>query len=123
MGLGFVFTARDLASGAVQRLERNFLSLNRSVGLGSDHMQLAFRSLGVGLAVMTAGLSTLGGAFALAHAASRFEATIAAVGAISQASTDDLGRLREAALDAGLATQFSPTEAALGLRELAAAGF
>gem|GEM_PF-2304307 len=33
LGLGFVFTARDLASGAIGNLERNFMSLDRRVGL------------------------------------------------------------------------------------------
>jgi TP901 family phage tail tape measure protein len=123
MGLGFVFTARDLASGAVQRLERNFVSLNRSVGAGSDRMQRAFRAMGVGLATMSAGLVAVGGAFALAHAAGEFEQNIAAVGVISNASAEELRMLHDAAIDAGIATQFSPNEAALGLRELAAAGF
>jgi hypothetical protein len=36
LGLGFVFTARDLASGAISNLERNFMSLDRRVGLGTD---------------------------------------------------------------------------------------
>ncbi len=63
------------------------------------------------------------GAFALANAAGRFEQSIAAVGAISGASVVELGQLRDAAIDAGIATQFSPTEAVLGLRELAQAGF
>ena len=31
MGLGFVFTARDLASGAIGALERNFTSLDRRI--------------------------------------------------------------------------------------------
>jgi len=32
MGLGFVFTARDLASSSLMRLERNFLRLDGVVG-------------------------------------------------------------------------------------------
>ena len=34
LGLGFVFTARDLASGAIGNLERNFMSLDRRVEIG-----------------------------------------------------------------------------------------
>ena len=123
LGLGFVFTARDLASGAIQNLERNFLSLDRKVGLGTERIESSFQQLGVGLAVFSAGAGVVAGAFALANAAGRFEQSIAAVGAISGASAVELGQLRDAAIDAGIATQFSPTEAVLGLRELAQAGF
>ena len=123
LGLGFVFTARDLASGAIQNLERNFLSLDKRVGLGTERIQSSFQQLGVGLAVFSAGAGVVAGAFALANAAGRFEQSIAAVGAISGASAAELGQLRDAAIDAGIATQFSPTEAVLGLRELAQAGF
>ena len=55
LGLGFVFTARDLASGAIGNLERNFMSLDRRVGLGTENIQSAFQQLGVGLAVFSAG--------------------------------------------------------------------
>ena len=47
LGLGFVFTARDLASGAIGNLERNFMSLDRRVGLGTENIQSAFQQLGV----------------------------------------------------------------------------
>ncbi len=123
LGLGFVFTARDLASGAIQNLERNFLSLDRKVGLGAERIQSSFQQLGVGLAVFSAGAGMVAGAFSLANAAGRFEQSIAAVGAISGASALELQQLRDAAIGAGIATQFSPTEAVLGLRELAQAGF
>jgi hypothetical protein len=71
LGLGFVFTARDLASGAIGNLERNFMSLDRRVGLGADPIQTAFQQLGVGMAVFTAGAATVGAAFSLANAAGR----------------------------------------------------
>jgi TP901 family phage tail tape measure protein len=123
LGLGFVFTARDLASGAISNLERNFTSLDRRVGLGTENIQGAFQQLGVGLAVFTAGAATVGAAFSLANAAGRFEQSIAAVAAVSGATAAELEQLRGAAIEAGIATQFSPTEATLGLRELAQAGF
>lgn len=123
MGLGFVFTARDLASGAIRNLERNFTSLDQRVGLGTERLQTSFQQLGVGLAVFTAGAAMVGGAFALAGAAGKFEQSIAAVAAVSGATAQELDQLRGAAIEAGVATQFSPTEATLGLRELAQAGF
>ena len=41
MGLGFVFTARDLASGKMQRLERRFTSLDERVSGGASRMNTA----------------------------------------------------------------------------------
>jgi TP901 family phage tail tape measure protein len=122
-GMGFVFTARDLASSTFAKLERTFASLDERVGLGSARIKGSFRELGVGMALMTAGFIGLGGGFALAGMAGKFEEAVAQVGAASNASAGELAMLHDAALDAGLATQFSPTEATLGLRELSQAGF
>jgi len=123
VGLGFVFTARDLASAKMAQLERQFSSLDDRVTGGSARMASSFRELGVGIAVFTAGAAVVAGSFALADAAGRFEQAIAAVAAVSGASATELQQLRDAAIDAGIATQFSPTEATLGLRELSQAGF
>jgi TP901 family phage tail tape measure protein len=123
LGLGFVFTAHDLASAKMQGLERSFMSLDRKVGLGTERISGSFRELGIGLSIMTAGAVMVGGAFALADKAGQFEQAIAAVAAVSGATKDELAQLRNAAIDAGIATQFSPTEATVGLKELAQAGF
>lgn len=122
MGLGFVFTARDLASAKMQRLERHFTSLDERVTGGTQRMTTAFRQLAVGFAIFTAGAIAVAGAFALANAAGRFEQGIAAVGAVTKATTHELGLLREAAIQAGIQTQFSPDEAVEGLTSLATAG-
>ena len=55
LGLGFVFTARDLASAKMQRLERQFTSLDERVTGGTERMTSSFRQLGIGLAIFTAG--------------------------------------------------------------------
>lgn len=123
LGLGFIISARDLASAKLAQVERSFASLDDRVGLGTERMTGAFRQLGMGLAVFTAGAGTVAGAFALADAAGQFEQAIASVAAVSGATTKELDLLRSAAIDAGIATQFSPTEATVGLQELAQAGF
>jgi hypothetical protein len=56
LGLGFVFTARDLASAKMTHLKRQFGSLDEQVTEGTARMSSAFRQLGVGLAVFTAGV-------------------------------------------------------------------
>jgi len=96
LGLGFVFTAHDLASAKMQGLERNFMSLDRKVGLGTDRITGSFRELGIGLSIMTAGAAMVGGAFALADKAGQFEQAIAAVAAVSGATKDELAQLRDA---------------------------
>jgi TP901 family phage tail tape measure protein len=123
LGVGFVISAHDLASGKFAEIERSFMSLDRKVGLGTDRITSSFRTLGLGLAGMTAGALMVGGAFALADKAGQFEQSIAAVAAVSGATRSELAQLHDAAIDAGIATQFSPTEATVGLRELAQAGF
>jgi TP901 family phage tail tape measure protein len=122
LGLGFVFTARDLASAKMAHLERQFGSLDERVTGGTARMSSAFRQLGVGLAVFTAGAAVVAGSLALANAAGRFEQGIAAVGAVTRATTAQLRMLRDAAIQAGIETQFSPEEAVEGLQSLATAG-
>lgn len=65
----------------------------------------------------------MGGAFALAvGAAAKFDKQMSEVSAVSNATGDDLEKLRQAALAAGKDTQFSATEAAKAEAELAKAG-
>ncbi len=123
LGLGFVFTARDLASAKMSALEKRFSSLDDRVTGGTDRMTGAFRQLGIGIGIFTAGAATVAGAFALADAAGKFEQSIAAVAAVSGATAKELEQLKNAAINAGIETQFSPTEATIGLRELAQAGY
>jgi TP901 family phage tail tape measure protein len=123
MGLGLVFTAKDLASGHIQRLERTFLSMEGAITGGSDRIYGAFKQLGTGMSLFTAGAATLAGAYVFASAAGKFQEAIAAVGAVSNASAEELKALHDAALEAGIQTQFTPTEATKGLQELAQAGF
>nr|WP_217441753.1 phage tail tape measure protein [Myxococcus sp. CA039A] len=121
--MGFVFTARDLASNTFQGVERNFMSLDRRVGLGTARIEGAFQRLGVAMALFTAGTVTIGASLSLANAAGEFGQAVAGVAAVSGASAEELRQLRDAALEASLATQFTPTESVLGLRELTQAGF
>lgn len=123
LGLGFVFTAKDMASGKISQLAKSFGGMDKAALSANESYQRNFTAMGLGLGIMAAGAATLAGAFALANVAGEFEQQIAKVGAISQASAADLKRLHDAAIEAGIATQFSPTEAAAGLEALASQGF
>ena len=67
-------------------------------------------------AVMAAGIGLA------ANAAMDFEKQLSELSAVSSASSEQMLRLRDAAIEAGAATQFSATEAALAQTELAKAG-
>lgn len=123
MGLGLIFSARDLASGIFDRIAARFAALDSTVTDGSGRIGRALKGLAVGGALFGAGALGLKAAFSLVEPAGDFEQAIAAVGAVANATGADLELLSEAALKAGRDTQFSPIEAAAGLQELAAAGF
>lgn len=122
MGLGFLFTMKDMASAKMRALESRFASLDDRVTGGTPRITGAFKELGVGLAVFGAGAATVAGAWKMAGAAGTFEQGLAAIGAVTQATTRELALLRDAAIQAGIQTQFSPDEAVAGLTSLATAG-
>jgi TP901 family phage tail tape measure protein len=122
MGLGIVVNARDMASGPFRMMSRNFNGLVGGVGRGAAVMTGAFAVIAAGAASLAAGLGILREAFNLAEIAGQFEQTMVSVGAISRASAQELQQLEAAAVQAGIATQFSPQQAAEGLQSLAAAG-
>lgn len=77
--------------------------------------EVAEAATGMGVAV--------GAAFVgVALAAARFDKAMDEVAAVSEASAAELERLSDAAIKAGLATQYSATEAANAMAELARAG-
>lgn len=79
--------------------------------------------LGLGLGGVL-GAGAVAGIFAAPIAkANEFSDALASVRAISGATAEQMEKLRRASLDAGIATQFSPTEAANALGDLASAGF
>jgi TP901 family phage tail tape measure protein len=124
LGLGFVFTAKDLASGVIGRVENAFGSLEEKADEATQSFIEGQEKLrNVGLAIAGAGVAILGTAAALAVQAGQFEAAIAAAGARSGASAEEMERLRAAAFEASVTMAgFSAEEAALTLRQLAEEG-
>jgi len=123
LGLGFVFTARDRATQTIQRVGGAFDRQAARARLASGIIQAAAIGVGASLATMATGIAGLRGAMALANISGEFGEGLARVRAITRATTGELGNLREAAIRAGIATQFSPTEAVQGLGELGVRGF
>jgi len=123
LGLGFDFIGRDFVSHTMGGIRRQF-------GLMEGSSKKLAKTVGAGFVMLTTGalttavaLGALGGAISLANQAGQFEQQMAAVGAITRATADDMNMLETAAINAGIATQFSPQEAAEGLRNLGQMGF
>jgi TP901 family phage tail tape measure protein len=123
LGLGFLFSARDQATGTIRRVGTAFDRQATRARLANKAVQAAAVGIAGGIGMLAGGLAALRGSFNIASEAGRFGQTIARIGAVTQASATDLGRLRDRAIDAGIATQFSPDQAAQGLNELAVRGF
>lgn len=122
LGLGFVFTAKNLASPTFRQVSRDFQQTASQTDAGAAQINRSMQTLQAGFLVTAAGAAALGGSLALAEAAGKFEQGIAGVAAITRATTQDLAALRNAAIEAGIATQFSPTEAIEGLKNLGQLG-
>lgn len=124
LGLGFIFTAKDLASGVIGRVENALGGVEGKADEAAQKFaegQTQMRN--VGLAIAGAGIAIIGTAAALAVHAGRFEAAIAAAGARSGASAEEMQRLHDAAFDARVTLAgFSAEDAALTLRQLAEEG-
>lgn len=123
LGLGFVFTARDRATATIQRVGNAFDRQATRARLSSGIIQAAAIGIGASMAQMAAGLATLRGGFDIAREAGQAEMGLARVRAITRAGAEDMTRLRDAAIEAGIRTQFSPQEAIEGLQELGVRGF
>jgi TP901 family phage tail tape measure protein len=115
LGLGLLFTARDQASQSVVGLTKNVKGLETQTTGASRALQA-----GIGGAAAIAIGTSLG---RVVDQAADFEFGLAEVKNIAGATASEMNVLRDAAFEAGLKTQFSPTQAVEGLRNLSAAGF
>ena len=122
LGLGFIFTAKDEASRVMKGVQGRFVKMDKTTSAAAKSFKSNIVQMGVGVGLLAAGLVTLGASFSLARSAGVFQQELVAVGQISRGTAKDMELLRDAALEAGLATRFSPTEAVAGLRVLSQAG-
>jgi TP901 family phage tail tape measure protein len=122
MGLGFLFTAKDLASGVMMKVGANFQHLEGASSSAGKAVGAAMGNFGTGMAVFGVGAGILATGLHAANEFGNFEKGIAGVAAKTRASAEDLKMLRDKAIEAGIATQFSPEEAVEGLTKLATSG-
>jgi TP901 family phage tail tape measure protein len=121
LGLGVVLSARDEASPVMIGFGRN---MQRAAGVTQE----AVTAIGGGLKAISTGLLLAGAAWNgglafMSTVSGQFSEAVAATGAVAGATTAELQMLRSAAIDAGIATQFSPKQAIVGLGDLAQAGY
>ena len=100
----------------VTKAEKSFNQLNKS----TKDLRGGFET--VGQASGVASLAIAGGLAFAANKAIDFEKQISAIGAVSNASTQQMEGLRKKALQLGADTSFSASEAANAMEELAKAG-
>lgn len=105
---GYLAAARRAASAT-----SGFMGELRNSRQASDHLATGLTSVG---AVMA------GGFLIGVKKAAEFEQQMSEVGAVAGATSGEMGKLKDAALEAGKATKYSATEAAKAEAELAKAG-
>ena len=117
----------DKAGRSAQGTVASLRATNQGAGQlrgGLSSLTAAIGGSTVALGAATAGVAALGaGLVAAVGTAARFEQAMANVGAVSNATDEQLMRLSEAAKEMGRTTSFSATQAAEGLGFLAMAGF
>lgn len=118
-----IFSAKDSASGVMGKIAQNMQSMTGQTSAAGQAIQKNFAQFNLGMKTVGLGADILSGAFSLANLSGEFNKGVATVGALSQATADELKLLHDAAIDAGIATQFAPTEAIGGLEQLAQAGY
>lgn len=123
MGMGFVFTAQNLAHRTFKGVQRDLVQTAKTADATAARVDAAMRKLKQGAIVAGVGVVGLATAFKLAGAAGKFEMGLAGVAAVSRATSAEMEMLSKRALQAGKDTQFSPTEAVEGLHNLAVQGF
>jgi len=121
-GIGMVFRGTDGVSPVARRIGSSLFGLRQKAEMSMAGMNRAMAGAVVGFQAMQAGFGMAGMAKGMADMAGQFEEKMASIGVISGATAEQMDQLHDSALDAALATQFSPDEAAEGLQTMAAMG-
>lgn len=123
--LGVVLSLKDLLSNKLSALNSHWDDLKKRLGEADKDVQ----KVEAGFAKLASGATKLGAGLAIGFSlkpaideARMFEKELSMTAAISKVSASELEGLKDAAIEAGMATKFSPTEAMAGLTALASAG-
>lgn len=120
--LGFILTARDRASRVIQNVGVTLDRTALRARLASTAFQVGMTGVMAGLGTLAAGIVGVRAGIRTANLAGEWELELRRVQAISQATAAEMAALREATVQAGATTWFSPTQVAQAERELSALG-
>ncbi|GAB4493399.1 MAG: hypothetical protein OHK0045_22850 [Raineya sp.] len=119
LGFGLVFDLKNNFSQEASRIEMQMNSLN-SAAKGLDSAMSSFKG---GFAMASAGLALLAPLKNAVSVSMDFNKAISEVGAISNASAEDMQKLKQQAMDLGASTAFTAKQVAEGQKFLSMAGF
>lgn len=104
LGLGFVFTAKDLAGRTVTGLERKFDKLEGTTEEASLRAKQGFQQIGIGLAAVAVGTKALDALFGTVQDAREYGKAIGEVSTLTDEATFPTAKMKELTQD--LAEQF-----------------
>lgn len=123
LGLGFIFTAKDMATPVIRRMTGNMKMLDAQTAASGKAMAFLGSAKTVGgIAALAGGLTSVGLGFSMANAAGNFQQQLVATQQIMGATNDELGRMKEKIIAVGLKTKFSPDEIVEGMKNMGAMG-
>lgn len=122
-GLGVTFDFVNRGMQGIIDTEKAFGNLHSSMDKKATDISGMMGKIGQAFGGLTAAVGPMLGFKSLADKAGQFELGLAKVKNVSGATSVELEQLRRVAIDAGIATQFSPTQAVEGLQSMASIGF
>jgi len=122
LGMGFLFTAKDLATAKIRHLQTNVGKLAKESEAASIKYERSMKRIKSGAMMVGGGVVGLLAINKASKAFETFEKNLVSAGSIMGATAEEMKALKEAGIQAGIATQFSPAEAVQGLENLGAAG-
>lgn len=123
LGMGFAFTAVDLASGVMANLRKNFIGLETAAGQSTGNVDKMISKVAAGL---TSGFVAAGaaiGTYKLAKKYAEVEASLAQVEIVTHGTVEEMKALEGFALNAAKKLGVMPLEAIEGMQQLGQQGY
>ena len=122
LGLGFLFTATDLASDVMKNVRENFVGLENAAGKSLGNIDAMTGKLAAGLTAGFIGVGGLVQAFKLAGESGHFETRMGRVRQLAHANEEEFQSLKKIAFESSN-LGFAPLDAVAGMKDLAQAGY
>lgn len=121
-GIGILLEAKNQVSGPANAAAESMKGVAKTVSVVAKRVAPALKKMAQGALAMKVGFEGLKILAGLANNAGLFAQEMAATGVIMGVTRKELSKLEQVATRAGLATQFSPLQAAQTMRSLGQAG-